>query len=421
MHYLFLWPSCGVGGVETIIVRKTRYLVERGDRATFLTPQTGEMAGQFAPGVRVMPWRRYNFLLLPLYAWWFARRHCADVDRIVTFERTGLWQASLLSRFAPRRPGLVCLAYSPWEMRPRFARAYGVRRMAVDYPVYFYDRVLPDSQKAFMSTAVQAAHESVYRRRFTDAAVIPLTVERQGPALIESACRRGRIVSVGRLDGNLKQYNVSVIPVIRWLLDRGHQVEWDIYGDGELVAKMREAIARHGLGAYVHLKGTIEHRLVGEALAGAMVFVGMGNASVEAALHGVPAIVAQAATDKPLTHGFLHQQPFGVVGEIIPDLPAVPIGELIEQVLRLDGVGYADLCRKELAAAQWYSPEAVMPVFIKFVADARPAWDVIWKYFMFAAVAKWVKVWRPRVSMDADFFDARIPRSAGQSSPDGPS
>jgi hypothetical protein len=217
---------------------------------------------------------------------------------------------------------------------------------------------------------------------------------------------------VGRLDGNSKQYNLSVIPLIRSLLGRGHAVEWHIYGEGELETRMREAIARLGLQAHVRLHGNIEYRRLGEAFQDAMVFVGMGTAALEAVLHGVPAIVAQAAADEPWTHGFLHQQPFGVVGEILPDLPVAGIGELLEWVLRLDRAGYAELCRKELAAAQRYSPEAIMPAFQQFVDGARPAWDAAWRYHVFVAFAKLSKYWKPRVQLDDDFFDARIPPSS---------
>ena len=62
-------------------------------------------------------------------------------------------------------------------------------------------------------------------------------------------------------------------------------------------------------------------------------FVGMGTAAVQAAQLGVPTILA-IVDDADGAHGFIHQAPFGNLGEQDTNVPTQDLGAVIETYLQ---------------------------------------------------------------------------------------
>lgn len=115
-----------------------------------------------------------------------------------------------------------------------------------------------------------------------------------------------RIVSIGRLD-HFKTYNLTMIDVLRQLLDRGHTVSWDVYGSGMLQSSMMQRIAELGLHQHVRMLGDINYSDIPMVLEGAFAFVGSGLSMMEAAASGVPSLPAVEYDELPHTFGFPHE------------------------------------------------------------------------------------------------------------------
>jgi glycosyltransferase involved in cell wall biosynthesis len=138
----------------------------------------------------------------------------------------------------------------------------------------------------------------------------------------------GKIVSVGRLD-KMKSYNIYMVDVVKDLLQRGYKVSYDIYGEGPLREEIEEKIRISKLEKHIHLRGQMDYRETEITLSDAFVFVGMGTASIEASMCGVPSIVAIADATEPLTYGFLQDLPFGSCGEMLDRRPTLHISDIL--------------------------------------------------------------------------------------------
>lgn len=410
MHVLFIRDSIKMGGIETIIIRMSQKLLDDGHRVTILTHAAPEEGLRIPSGVRLIVHRRFFHLLVPAYARWFSKRHLGDITAIPSFDRLSFCLAALFSRYAKNNPAVTCMVYSPWEMRPPNTSFYHSQRNILDYPCHLFDRLLPDSQKSFMSPHVQRAHETAYRRNFTDAAIFPVPI--RVPDELHKRERRvphpGLIVSVGRLCDKMKQYNYTALDSIRELLDAGLEIRWDIYGSGPLHQRIKGRIAELGLQSAVFLHGDLPYERFNATVKRARVFLGMGTAALEAAILGVPVVIAHAATFENSSHGFLHNQPFGIIGEITSEVPSRPIAAFLQQVFESDSASYEMLASAERTAAERYGFEALMDTFYRFISRAVPIHPSLLDSYRYAVSCKLPAAFFRRPPSDPDFFNPQV-------------
>jgi glycosyltransferase involved in cell wall biosynthesis len=408
-HFLFLRLDFVMGGIETLILRMAKRLRGDGHNVTILTQSFPEGEMVLPDGVNLIVVKHFRYLMLPLYARWFARKHLGEITAITCYDRLALCIASLISRYGKKNPGVVCMAYSPWEMKPSNAGQFR-KNTIFEFPTILYDKVLPDSQKAFMSPPVRSSHESVYQRQFEGSIIFPIPIFEMRS---EFECGKrqfepGRIVSVGRLCDEMKQYNLSLLPEIRKLVDVGNHVRWDIYGHGKLYGAMQEKIKELDLQDVVFLHGNLDYEKFADTVSSAQVFVGMGTAALEAAILGVPTVIAHAATWQNTSHGFLQDQPFGIVGEIVNELPTCNIIDVIKEALLADTDAYALLSRKSREASEKYTFEVFMPDFYAFACVAKPLISDRAKHYRHALASKILfrlKMWPPG---DDDFLNPHV-------------
>ena len=171
-----------------------------------------------------------------------------------------------------------------------------------------------------------------------------------------------RIISIGRLTG-FKQYNLGIAAIARSCRDAGVAVQWDIYGSGPLADEMAREIARHEVGDAVTMNGILPYADLAETVVRHDLFVGLGTAALEAAMLGVPSITA-TDSERRRSYGYLHQLPFGNVGERQAAPPPYDIGDLIVDFARLDEAGRVRLSEQGHAAAMRYAmPDIVESLF----------------------------------------------------------
>ncbi len=320
MNYLFVYTNgARIGGVQTLTARLAEGLLEAGDtaKALFLS-EISDGVDRLLPercGRLSMPKRYRSSRLFPLNVRAWLRQHCREVDICVCFGKVAMHLAAANLSCFDRRPGLVSYIVNDSEhvrVKARFRdRFYSY----LFHDKYFYER-LPDADKFFMSETVLRIHEESVNRRLSDARVVPLPIK--APAnTCRTRLRPFRMVSIGRIDGIMKTYNFTMPRVVRELRDEGYEVSWDVYGGGVRndVEKFLNGVKDNGVEGYVTWHGELPYSEMKHALDNASAFLGMGTAAIEAAMHGIPSIVAVANAAEPVCYGFLHDLPFGMCGE----------------------------------------------------------------------------------------------------------
>ena len=179
----------------------------------------------------------------------------------------------------------------------------------------------------------------------------------------------GRIISVGRL-APMKEYNFYMIEVIASLRKKGYPVTWTVFGEGEFAEAMKCRINMHGLNEVIELKGRLVYSEFSAAMQQAYVFVGMGTSIIEAALCGVPGVVALAYETRGVTYGPLYSFRFGNSGERMDATPCTTVESEIERVLRLKEREYEEEVQRTRDYARGYEMDGSMDRFLEIAARA---------------------------------------------------
>ena len=151
------------------------------------------------------------------------------------------------------------------------------------------------------------------------------------------------------------------------LRKQGLDIGYRIYGKGELRPLFEQKIREYGLEDSIHLEGEIPYSELNEALKKAFVFVGMGTSVIEAAVLGIPSLVAPIFDSSGLTSGWLREHPGYDVGEE----PGIRnMKEDISRLFRMSDEDYSSACRQERESASKFLVDSVGSQFIKVCDDA---------------------------------------------------
>ena len=230
----------------------------------------------------------------------------------------------------------------------------------------YYDMKQIEGAFSFINEMCKKGFEGFFGREF-DAPIIPLPItplpsrEKKMPNSIVK-----KIVSIGRIEKSMKTYNWNLIEPLGELVMGGHSVEWHIYGGGKDV-DIQNFMMRIKDCDYIHYHGQIPYSEIPEVLADAYLFVGMGTIAMEAGSMGIPSVCATAYATSPESNGYIHQLPFGNVGEASDEIQSVPTISLIEEVLRLDKDEYSEMCAKSKSYAQRFSGRDIYDTFYRFL------------------------------------------------------
>lgn len=173
-----------------------------------------------------------------------------------------------------------------------------------------------------------------------------------------------RIVSIGRLD-HFKTYNLTMPEVVRRLLDRGHEVSWDVYGSGILQDAMMRRIADLGLSEHIQLHGDIDYLAIPQVLDDAFAFVGSGLSMMEAAACGVPSLPAIEYDNLPRTFGFPHEISGISFFEPGLSLPCYDLADKLETLIRATPAEYESIGDAGREKMSKFFPETVALRYIQ--------------------------------------------------------
>ena len=290
-----------IGGVETLLARLIPLLHKQGVELTLLLLQkkvNQELLDAVTPFCRVLHLKE---------AFPYTRGHLRkffghEFDVVFyTIARALLVGSWLLGRAGFQRTKTVLGAYQTeifcQEDKRDCYHQRLVRRLVT--------QDIPAQSIIFGNTAGRDYHAAKLGIDLSESPVIRLFVDVEKYTFKDrSTLPRKKIVSIGRIT-YFKTYNFTMLPVIKNLVAKGHDVEWHVYGDGEQLDEFKQTIVTQGLENRVFAHGSLKYSQFEQVLDDAFLFVGSGTSLIEAAACGVPALTTIEYAKEADTYGFI--------------------------------------------------------------------------------------------------------------------
>lgn len=314
---ILVYRRLNTGGIETLIVRWANALAERG-REVIVAAQGGELVDMLAPGVGVVDYADSADLARELRSGIAGRSaHFFSFDAATAYT-VALVQLRLGGR---ERTCHLTGVYHP--------RAYfeGERRYQQKLNGYLLLQLNPASL-VFCNEDCRRTHQDYYGADLSEAEILLLPITERDSRWRAPHRTSLRIVSVGRLVP-FKAYNWAIPDMVERLRSSGLDCSWDIWGYGD-AQDIALDIERRGLADAVRLRGTAPYAELPDILARGHIFVGMGTAALEAAMLGVPTILA-CDEEPECSYGWLFDVPPGNMGERLPEPPPQNIADMIRR------------------------------------------------------------------------------------------
>jgi glycosyltransferase involved in cell wall biosynthesis len=349
------------GGQESVVLRFARHFKNRGWRTTVLGEDV-DMQGIARDVARVADMRVMSFA---------NHRNGAAVSQFYIERPTYTYCMDMFSMLTALRlletgkiGGRIGVGvYHPADNLPRRSFSSLHQRLRK----WVFSR-LPDPNISFMNEECRASHSEYFGRSFEGSPIFPVPVDEH--PLRGSTAAATKIVSVGRLV-DFKRYTFAVVDAVIALRRQGHDVTYDIYGHGPEEVALRKYINRHSAHGFVTVRGVLPHDRFNEVVAEYGVFVGMGSAALEAALLGVPTLLAIEGEARPLCHGWFGDVDGFCLGEAGGQGEGATYLEALVVALKLDAAGLHERGLRDRARALMFETSRVAPQFEGFLDNLQ--------------------------------------------------
>jgi len=160
----------------------------------------------------------------------------------------------------------------------------------------------------FMNQITKDYHSSYIGRDFSKSPIIPIAVDTNRFKKVNRKPDRKKIISVGRIV-DFKTYVFQMVDVCCDLNRKNKEinVEYHIYGDGELKEKLIDYIKMKSASEFIFLHGTVPYDKLEDIFTDAFVFIGVGTSLIEASAASVPSLVGICSLQEPYTYGFFNE------------------------------------------------------------------------------------------------------------------
>lgn len=368
MNFLFIYGAPGfIGGIETLMVRMSKWLINNGHNVTILTKFNEGWKDLLEKGVSCFAlgnrFRELNYFHLSRRL--IRNLQIRNIDLIKSFDISSSLIAYQLAKIYGNQCKAIAGYYNPliksYPNKPKFWHG--------DFLAFYaYLMAFNKNSRLLCGLDQKEELEEIYSR---SGIIWPIPCDENEFIPAERKPKWGKIVSIGRLDG-MKEYNLYMIKIIRDLRNQGLNVSWTVYGEGIYKKEMVRYINEYGLEGVVYLKGTIPYRMCRRVLEDAYIFIGMGTSAIEAALFKVPNIMAIPYDTEGLTYGPNYTLPMGSIGHSTKFRPKLKIIDEIKRILFLSKMEYEK--EAELAAqhARIHEINSSMCMFINLIKEAEP-------------------------------------------------
>lgn len=336
MTFVFFYSALDLGGIETLILRLSNWLIIQGHQVTLVLVRDGALDHLLNPSVQRIYVRSRMRAMLPLGG--VRKALPTSVSAVCAFDPESLCLAGSLFAGSKIDASFYVGVYHP---RIYFFSQYETRLQRVVKQLFIAS--VPENSIVFMNESCRISHAEGLRHDFSQSHILPLAL-----SPVHSRVEKitpFKIISVGRLVA-FKTYNLYMIEVLRDLISRGFtHTTWHVYGDGPLEEDMRALVREHGLGHHVFLHGPVEYSKMQDSIRDAQLFVGMGTALVEAGLMGIPGVIA-VDSESARTYGYTYELEGYDVGENTGKFPGKFVCDLVADIFLLDADRYVRECEK---------------------------------------------------------------------------
>lgn len=386
VRFVFLYGPMAHGGIETMILRVANFLAQQGRMVDVCVNPGGDLESLFDSRVKVRHYCEMNALRDHF------RQMLGVLDNptiLLSFDSSSAARGMLVAREFGK-DAVLCHVTGIFHPTDYFMPGQPRDRIWLNARVA---RALAPHSMFFMNEECRAAHAGWLGLDLADSPIIPLPADAPAAKWQPVCGTELRIVSVGRLV-DFKAYNLGAPLVLKQLLDAGINASWDIYGYGELEPTVRASAAAAGVDRKLRLRGKLAYERYGELAGNYDVFVGMGTAAIEAAMMGLPSVVATVG-EKRGSHGFIHELPFGNVGERIPGRAISDIGEMLQDYVASSLQDRLLMSEAGKASVGGFTvPAFIHHVELFALKRSRPpvsVLDLLWARLFFLLTEGWIR------------------------------
>lgn len=371
MRVLFVYDAMyAVGGIQTMLLRVLPQLAAADLELHFLTRApmySGDTDRNLLPTIErhvTVHIAEHRFMLRAMPS--LRALDLPHVDVIYCCSLSALMLGVLVQNKLQPGAKLVVGVYHPRE----YCWPRGRRGVEGTFARKLLHRI-PFQNVVFATDGMARQTATCLGRDFSSAPVVPLTIERVPERPQRTPLGVRKIVSVTRTTPYYPLHR-HMIDVIEQLVREGHAVEYHAYGAGSELETLREIVRRRQLDHHVFFHGSVAYESLPDVFADAFLYIGLGTSLLEAAVRGIPALVAIDCSDSPTTYGFLHEMAGNDLGGYVPGLARTRIVDRIRWVLETDATTYHEHGRQSRERALQFSLDHVLPQFIAALENAQP-------------------------------------------------
>lgn len=381
MKILLVSTRMGTAGVETLILRMARFLKEKNYTVDVLLMREAdkEVADKLRQYAEVyIGWQFFktNKRLKNLGKDYY--------DYIYTYSLFPLIYTMQIKQVYFSKARICFGVYHPLEYCWIHKSNTLLARLAARFMKKF-----PQENIFFMNEGMKERHSVKLKQNFPQAPIIPIPVDIQQFDNVErnlSLDKPYKIVSIGRIVA-FKTYNFTVLDVLSELIQRGFQVEYHVYGEGDQFYKLKELVNEKQLQNIVYLHGSIPYKDFATVLKDAFLFIGVGTALVEAAACRVPCLQGIEMELEANSYGFFHELIGYNLGEKSATQPRYKMLDLMIQLMDKDLEGYKHICELSRNRAQEFDIRNVMQLFITSCSKSKEINYHLGKVTVFSALS----------------------------------
>lgn len=316
-NILFVYGGLPIGGIETLLVRISKYLKKQDVSVSVLLLTRIADVGlinEINKHANVIYLDQVKHPMSPCF-----RNKNATLNLMVPFSKKRLYRylgESFDHIHAPDTTSLVCskvlLNYYPGakltcgvyhDLEYEYKK---IQHCWFGAQLHKLFSLVPPENVILVYDHSEAVLNNIYGIDYSSSLVMPLGIDLDSYGMRPVLTKSKRIISVGRLVP-FKSYNTYTIKAVKKLRESGIDLVYDIYGTGECENELIKLIHELDLDQYVTLKGNLNYSDFKVVMNNAIAFVGSGTAILEASACGVPSIVGIEDDQEGLTYGFLHQ------------------------------------------------------------------------------------------------------------------
>ncbi len=358
MNFLFLYNALYTGGIETLILRMSDWLIKEGHSVDLILQKAeGELLADINPKVNLITLGKHPSL--DFIKKYYTNKFKRNYDVIYSFSPSTTWMGLLINN---KNSAIVLNGVY---------HLYDYLLFADKYKRWIFDKKLPDVNKVFMTPKVHETHEYILKRKIINPIIWPLPIDTKKYENIERKPIKYKLVSIGRLE-TFKTYNFTLLEVVKNLRQLNYDVSYYIYGEGIMHNLLIEKIKELQLQNHVFLKGLVPYEKFPEVLRDAFAFIGMGTSAIEAGLCQVPSITAIAYANEPITHGLIHQLINYNSGEFNEKENVYNIQDILMKLFEMNHKEYYSLCSESAKILkEQYDIDKLMNYFVNDICSGQ--------------------------------------------------